>query len=265
MKSIMLLVHDDSGQEGRLQCALDIARATGGRLNCLGVTRPPIMADGLGLGYGQTAIVIDDPVDTQSLTAKLTRRLAAEGVLFDWIQSGATIELAISDNAGLSDIIVVSREGIEGSFEAFDLPALIAMKTSAPLLVVPPGQKQLDLSGPMMIAWDGSGPAQSAVRAAAPMAALASRVDIVSIGESKGTDAHTAARYLAAHGCDNVVIHKRDAGGNAGDTLIAAMGDLGARWAAAGCYGHSRLKQQIFGGVTRTLMSKAPIPLMIAH
>jgi nucleotide-binding universal stress UspA family protein len=206
------------------------------------------MADGLGLGYGQTAIVIDDPVDTQSLTAKLTRRLAAEGVLFDWIQSGATIELAISDNAGLSDIIVVSREGIEGSFEAFDLPALIAMKTSAPLLVVPPGQKQLDLSGPMMIAWDGSGPAQSAVRAAAPMAALASRVDIVSIGESKGTDAHTAARYLAA-----------------GDTLIVAMGDLGAQWAAAGCYGHSRLKQQIFGGVTRTLMSKAPIPLMIAH
>jgi nucleotide-binding universal stress UspA family protein len=265
MKSIMLLAHSDAGQESRLQCALAVVRAVGGRLDCLGITRPPILADGLGLGYGQSAIVVDDPEDAQALEVQLTARLHKEDVPFSWIQSGGTIEIAIADNAGLSDLVIVSREGIEGSFEAVDLPALVAVKTRSSLLVVPPGQTGLDLSGPAMIAWDGSETAASAARAAAPLLALASRVDIVSIDRGGDVDTTAVLRYLAACGCDNVVTHALAPTGDAGAQLIGAMDDLKVQWAAAGCYGHSRLRQQIFGGVTRTLMKQAPVPLLIAH
>ncbi len=265
MKTIMLLVHSDSGQESRLQCALDIVRAIEGRLVGLSVLRPAILADGLGMTYSQNAVILDDPDDEEALRARLTERLANEAVPFQWIISSGTIEQAITDNAGLSDLVVVSREGIASSYEAVDLPALVAMKVGTALMVVPPAQNGIDLFGRAMVAWDGSDTAEKAVRAAAPLLAHAEQVDIVTI-DTKGSaaDGEDVARYLAAHDC-GVEIHRLAPSGDMGTQLIAAMHDLGAQWAVAGCYGHSRLREHVFGGVTRTLAVRSPIPLLIAH
>lgn len=265
MKSIMLLVHNDAGQESRLQCALDIVRAVEGRLVGLSVLRPAILADGLGMTYAQNAIILDDPDEEEALRAQLTERFAKEAVPFQWIMSSGTIQQAITDNAGLSDLVVVSREGIASSYEAVDLPALVAMKSGTALMVVPPGQNGVNFFGRAMVAWDGSDTAEKAVRAAAPLLAHAQQVDIVTI-DAKGcsADGEEAARYLASHDC-GVEIHRIAPSGDTGAQLLAIMHDLGAQWAVAGCYGHSRLREHVFGGVTRTLAVRSPIPLLIAH
>lgn len=49
MKTLLLLVHDDAGQEARLQAALDLTRALDGHLTCVDIAPIPVFAGDLGV------------------------------------------------------------------------------------------------------------------------------------------------------------------------------------------------------------------------
>ncbi len=130
---------------------------------------------------------------------------------------------------------------------------------------MPTGQKSLDYNGKVLVAWDGSAPGDAALRAAVPLLKLASEVEVVTVGDS-GSDADPAeaADYLARHGCRASA--RRIAGsGDLSDQLLDALHASGADWGVMGSYGHSRLRETLFGGASKTLLAKAPIPLLIAH
>jgi len=59
MKNILLLIHDDAGQEARVQAALDITRAVEGHLTCIDVTPYPLVA-GDGFGFAETVVLLDE-------------------------------------------------------------------------------------------------------------------------------------------------------------------------------------------------------------
>lgn len=79
MKNILFVAHDDSGQEARLQCSLDVVRAVGGHLNCLDVAIPSLpMTDFAGAVYSQSAVIDEAIVVEQRNREVIERRLRAQ-------------------------------------------------------------------------------------------------------------------------------------------------------------------------------------------
>jgi nucleotide-binding universal stress UspA family protein len=265
MKTVMVLIHDDAGQEARLQCALDVTRAIEGHLVCLDVVRLPVVADGFGLEAASAMLIVDEREREDSNIEALDPRIANEGVSYEWARVQSNADSAIADNARLVDLIVVGRQGIGELSESGDFAARLAELTSAPILLVPTGQKSLDLSGKALVMWDGSAPADAAVRAAVPLLKLASEVEVLTIGDGEDdADPNEAAAYLARHGC-TASARRVAKSGDTSAQLLDAFANRGAAWSVIGSYGHSRLRETLFGGASKTLLAKAPIPLLVSH
>jgi nucleotide-binding universal stress UspA family protein len=263
MKTVMVLIHDDACQEARLQCALDVVRAVNGHLVCLDVVQMPVMTDGFGVGGGAGVLLMDEREREDGNVDRLEKRLANEGVSYEWGRVLSQSDIAITDNARLVDLIVVGKQGIGEVAESGNAAARLAELTSAPILLVPTDQKSLDLSGKALVIWNGGAAADAAVRAAVPLLKLAEEVEVLTI-EQGDADPEDVAAYLARHDC-KVTTRREPKSGDVAEQLLDALRTSGAAWCAMGSYGHSRLREQLFGGASKTLLAKAPIPLLLSH
>jgi nucleotide-binding universal stress UspA family protein len=268
MKNILLLVHDDSGQEARYQAALDLTRAVRGHLSCLDVTyAPAVMAS----GYYDDALAVAELVTQESEQeaankAKLVARLGHEDVSWDWIDATGEPASALRNAADWADIIVVNR--------MLETPAVIDMRRTAgelivrsgkPVFAIPPALERLDLSS-VLIAWDGSRAAGAAVRAAIPLLLKADRVVLVeALDGSIDSPAEEAASYLSRHDVHATIKRVQSAPQGAGETLLGEARDGGFGYIVMGGFSHSRFVEALFGGVTRTMLKACPIPVLLAH
>jgi nucleotide-binding universal stress UspA family protein len=265
MKTVMVLIHDDAGQEARLQCALDVVRALEGHLLCLDVVRLPVVADGFGVGTASAMLIVDEREREDSNIDRLEPRLRGEGVSHEWARVLSNSDAAIADAARLVDLIVVGRQGIGEVAETGDLAARLAELTSAPILLVPTDQQAVDICGKALVTWDGSAPNDAAIRAAVPLLLLASEVEVLTIGEgAEDADPEDAAAYLARHGC-RVTARRLPRSNDDPALLQEELSRSNANWCVMGSYGHSRIRETLFGGASKTLLAKAPIPLLLSH
>ncbi|OYU74405.1 MAG: universal stress protein UspA, partial [Alphaproteobacteria bacterium PA3] len=108
MKNILLLVHEDDGQEARLQVALDVARAVGGHLECLEVREFPVMAFGTYAGGAEALAIAEIDRLPREFRIRLERRLEEEDVPWSFGQSFRRPADALADGADLADLIVLS-------------------------------------------------------------------------------------------------------------------------------------------------------------
>lgn len=150
------------------------------------------------------------------------------------------------------------------------LPEHVALHGARPVLVVPPGYRGAPLPGTVVAGWDGSLQALRAMTAALPLLVRADAVKLALVnpdalstqhGEQPGAD---LALWLARHGVRVDVVLERTTA-TAGHALAALARDSGAGLMVCGAYGHSRYREWMLGGVTRELLARAPVPLLIAH
>lgn len=265
MKTIMVVIHDDAGQEARLQCALDVVRAVEGHLLCLDVVRLPVVADGFGIGTASAMLVVDEREREDGNVDALEPRLVAEGVSHEWQRVLSNADASVTDAARLVDLIIVGRRGVGEIAETGDFAGRLAELTSVPILLVPTEHRSLTITGKALVMWDGSAPSDAAIRAAVPLLRLADEVEIVTIGDgAEDADPGEAAAYLARHGC-RATARSVARTGDVPTQLLDIMASAGADWCVMGSYGRSRLREQLFGGASKTLLAKAPIPLLVAH
>lgn len=264
MKNILMLVHDDAGQEARLQVALDVARAVGGHLECLEVRELPFFTIET-YGGGAEAIALAELDQLQrEFRIQMEHRLADEDVPWSFRQAFDRPVDALTHGADLADLIVLSARLDEAS-EPNVHPAPLPLKSGRPYLAVPPTSRSLALDRSALIAWDGSGPAIEAVRAAVPLLRCAANVVLLEVGQPSGAMPMEAiATYLSRHDIVPDLVERRKR-----DTIAATLNDhihaIDAGFLVMGAYGNSRLAEALFGGVTRTMLSTSPVPLLMAH
>ncbi|GAA0869761.1 universal stress protein [Brevundimonas basaltis] len=175
--------------------------------------------------------------------------------------------LAVSRNAALADLLVIARDAL-GEAPVKDILSQVLLADRAPVLIA--GGDPDRLSGPAAIAWDGSPQAGRAVRAALPLLAMASAIHVLQCVDS--LDRHTTEpdidllnAYLKLHGVGTGIATLLE-GAEEGATLIAAAEGKQAGLFVAGAWGHSRLREAIFGGATRTFLGQEDGPnLLLAH
>lgn len=265
MKNVLLLVHDDPGQEARFQVALDLTRALSGHLTCLDVTPIALL---LNEGtYTAPAIIIDQADQEAENKVRLRRRLTAEDVIWSWKDVRGDFVPTVLDAAATADVVVLNRR--LDSSAVPDMRAItshILTKCSALVVAVDETCRSLDLKMPALVAWDGSKEAMHALQQALPLLSRAASVNIFQVGEI-GDDhipAADAASYLSRHGIKPDIQIAED-GHDAAEAIRAAISRLGAGYCIMGAFGHGRLREALFGGVSRDMLTTAPVPLMLAH
>ena len=139
-----------------------------------------------------------------------------------------------------------------------------------PTLILPqtPRSRPFEL-GIVAVAWDFSRSAARAVSDALPLLEKAKRVRVVTVLNEKQLDnkhsAEELAKNLSRHGID-IILDRVDAKGRPiGNVLEAYVASNAADMLVMGAYGHSRLREFVMGGATRSLLSKPPTPVLFSH
>lgn len=265
MKNVLLLIHDDAGQEARLQAALDLSRALSGHLHCVDVTPEPLISDSSFSMVGGT-ILYDETEREEEHLVRLKQRLADEDVPWTCESRRGGFASCVEASAGTADIIVLNR-AIQGS--VFDMRTIVGdvlARSEALVLAVPEEARMLDVTGPVLIAWDGSAPVMRTIQRAAPLLAVASSVTLFQAGylSDEAISTRDAAVYLARHGIDIVVEASEDSK-NPVAQITAAARRYEATYCVMGAFGHNRLKEAVFGGVTHEMLGTSGLPLLLGH
>lgn len=267
MKNITVLMHDDAGQEARLQAALDVVRALEGHLTCIDVAIVPVVLGDFYSGAGEAMLLEDERVRESDNRAKLEPRLNNEGVSWGWVATAGTIAPCLSEQAALSDLIVVNRK-----LDDFPYPDMqyaageTLMKSHRPILAVPDASRGFNVSGNVLVCWDGSPCSVEALRAAVPLLRIAQSVVLYVVEDgSIAVDAEDAATYLSRHGVKASIVKEKPGTERPEALILAAIRKLGSDYVVMGGFSHSRLVEALLGGVTRAMLSASPVPVFLAH
>jgi nucleotide-binding universal stress UspA family protein len=147
---------------------------------------------------------------------------------------------------------------------------VVIFGSGKPTLILPESPRSGPFRlGTVAVAWDFSRAAARAVSDALPLLEKAKQVRVVTVLNEKVLDrkhsAEELSKNLSRHGID-VVLDRVDARGRAiGDVLQAHVGSHAVDMLVMGAYGHSRLREFVLGGATRSLLSKPPLPILFSH
>lgn len=266
MKNILVLMHDDVGQEARFQVALDLTRALDGHLTCVDVAAPPIAVADYAILGGGALLLADEQANEAANRTRMEARLKMEGVPYDWVQSTGFLSPTVRENAGMADLIVLNRDIKDAYPDMEEVATEVLIKSDRPVVAVPRECRSFDAYGHAMIAWDGSTESETALRAAVPLLQHAASVAIVECSDgSVKVPAEEAAAYLSRHGIKPIVRRFDTVIDLPSTILLDQIDACKAAYLVMGGFGHSRFMEAVLGGVTRRMLHECPVPLFMAH
>ena len=261
MKNLLLMIHDDEGQEARYQAALDIARQLDGHVRCLDLTAilPEHAED--------YVLFVDEQQREEANKARMLPRIELEDVPFEWVDATGFIARSIEDHAGLIDLILLSSDAQGKLFPHMaDAIGDLLIGLGKPILVVPAVARGFNLSGRVLVAWDGSDNAEAALKASIPLLQHAADVTLFHVDDkSLKLPIEDAARYLSRHNIEPTI--KRQVAGmdSAGKAILTEAVSGLYDYVVLGAYGHGETIEKIFGGTTHRMLHNSPIPMFMAH
>ena len=150
-------------------------------------------------------------------------------------------------------------------------PEQVTFASGRPMLVVPYAGHFETVGQRIVIAWNATREAARAVHDALPLLSAAETVIVLTIDAREGPErAWRTARcgYLAAFGearRQGASRAHRLGRSSGGEVLLSRAADLGADLLVMGAYGHSRMRELLLGGVTRSLLHSMTVPVLMSH
>lgn len=286
IKTILVPATGSAGDDAVFATALALARPLAAHVDFLHVR-----IDGSALALAMTADGggpamlgnLSDRLDQEAEQRERQARVAVEGFCrreglalgaappgpdrpsVQWLGAVGREPDWITEYGRAADLIVIGRPGDEGGLLPETIETVL-LDSGRPLLI--PGAAALAaLPETIAIAWKPAREAARAVAAAMPLIVAAKSVVILTVAENEAVASAEDGPLMTALGWHGVQVSARhllpDRHG-APDTLLAAARDLGALLVMGG-YGHSRLREWVFGGFTRRVLEHAEVPILIAH
>lgn len=276
-KTIIVHVDDSPPLAPRLQAAAWLANAHGAHL--VGSAATGLSWPAYVMLAGSLRIAPDEDFDVLRRKARAglrdfaerARRLGVESLEERLAEDEHRAALLLDSR--YADLVVLGQDGGQeaGQVAAVrGLPQYLLLHGPRPVLVVPPNYAGAPIADNVLVGWDGSVQAIRAITAALPILARARAVRLALInpdqeaglhGDEPGAD---MAHYLVRHGARVEVVAERTRS-PAGEALLGMARAAGAGLLVAGAFGHSRYREIMLGGVTRVLLERAPMPVLLAH
>jgi nucleotide-binding universal stress UspA family protein len=255
--------------------AVSLASAFGAQLTGVAFVYDPIVPVS-ATGYIPAEIIERQQADNEAFAKSALDRFGAatkrEGLSAEPLTIATSLAGAgehFSRIARRFDLAVLGQAEPDTSSIDDIIAETTLFESGRPIIIVPyiqMGPLKLDRA---MVCWDGSRPAARAIGDAMPLLAKAGKVEIVSIADEPGKqdkiEGVDMGHHLARHGL-KVEVERIPAGDvDVADALLSHAADSGADFMVMGGYGHSRLRQFLLGGVTRSTLRSMTVPVLMAH
>lgn len=272
-----ILVHCDGGRgmDVRLKLALDLADRSGGHVVGVhvrqGFQAPAFTDAGLAMDtlyktYEETA-----KADEAAAAAIFQKAIGTKGYSSEWQVTNGLTDEVLSSRARYADLVIVGQSDPESppTMTPSNLAEKVAMASERPVLVVPHVGVMKPPGKTVMLCWNGSREAARAATGALPLLAAADKVIVLIVDAANGTDREEpgidVAEWLARHGVKVTVQRDSAAGSDVGGVILSRAADHDVDLIVMGIYGHSRMREMILGGASRTLLASMTAPLLVAH
>jgi nucleotide-binding universal stress UspA family protein len=276
-KTILVHVDESRHLRSRVNLASQIAMTESAHLIGASMT-------GISHYLDTTGLTVDTAMQAylNSLRERAERALDA----FDEMAQGAGVlstekrlvddeaATGISLHARYCDLVVVGQDDLDEPSPAVNagFPEYVALSSGSPTLVVPYAGTFNTVGERILIAWNASSDAMHAVRGALPFLRRAKNVDVVVynaksrkevFGDEPGAD---IALYLTRHGVKvNVMQEEIGSEIDIANAMLSHAAERGIDLIVMGCYGHSRFREMLLGGVTRAILESMTVPVLMSH
>lgn len=271
-RTILVLTDTSTASDDRIACACRLAGEYGAHLAA-------IAASGIyRLVYGSF-----DPRgelgDMAPVFADLRARAAARAERFDQLARQAGLAsfahrivddepgYALATGAIYADLAIVCQTDPDQlDTTSRGIPEYAALHAPCPVLVLPyAGRCRADFRR-VLVAWNASPESARAVRQALPFLTRAADVEVAIIGgglDAAALGGRELAVFLARHGIKASLW--QSPAPDAGEALLSRAAEIDADMLVMGCYGHTRLREVILGGASRTVLRSMTLPVLMAH
>jgi nucleotide-binding universal stress UspA family protein len=165
------------------------------------------------------------------------------------------------------DISIVAQAQPEATDDELMAEAAL-FRSGRPVLLVPHIHKGPAKFGKALVAWDGGLTAARAIGDALPVLKRAGRVEVVSVASNRlppeELPGFNITRHLVRHGI-NAEVRKLPDGEDIGSIILSYAADCGADFLVMGGYGHSRWREFMLGGATRSILQSMTVPVLMSH
>ncbi len=274
-----ILVHCDTSRTtpSRLKVALDLAERFEGHVIGLHVRQrfeAPMFSDAivamdsLYKSYEQAV-----KADEAAALALFKSSTAGTRTSSAWRVIDGYTEEELAAEARYADLVVVGQHDPESEPRATpaDLVEKLALKSERPLLVVPHIGAAKSPGKTVMLCWNGGREAARAATGALPILIRASSVIVLIVDPKSaakpqcGEPGADVAQWLSRHGAKVTVQRDSAAESDVGNVILSRAADHDVDLIVMGVYGHSRMREMVLGGASRTLLHSMTVPLLIAH
>lgn len=278
-RTILLNLQDPARTEAMVQAGIGLARSFGAHLVGLYVV-PKVQ-----YFYATAAIQVATEVfeaeqrffDEQAAKNKeIFLREVPNDVVSEWRQiqaEGVVTTDAIVEQAICADLVVTGQidpeQGLEGDIGT---PERLIMESGRPVLVVPYAGQFKTIGQHVLVAWNGTREAARAAFDAMPLLKKAKTVKLLWInpeieegGDGKGMPGAEMATTLSRHEIKVEAGHSTTRDVGVGDELLSRAADNGTDLLVMGAYGHSRVREYVFGGATRHILQHMTVPTLLSR
>jgi nucleotide-binding universal stress UspA family protein len=273
-----LLVHLDASPRAarRLGVARDIAQTHGAAVTALYAVTPALLVVPFAPEAGPSVATALGQIDEErraQARGGFDRSIAAPGVHAAWAEvQDYPIVPAFARQALYADLLVLGQHDpsdAEAAGVPFDFAETVMAASGKPALILPYAELPAAVGQTVVIAWKPTREAARAVSAAVALLQRARRVHVLSWGNEE--EDVVGARldldgYLKLRGVE--ATWHREGGDEPpfmGDLLLSRAFDLDADLLVMGCYGHSRAREWVLGGTSRTVLRSMTLPVLMAH
>ncbi len=273
LRDLLVHVGDEKDSGHAVDVALALAERCDAHLVGLGVLLPLEMPGYASLRLPQSVFEIMENREKE--------RIAESRAMFDskakkigrserceWRMDRGNPTQVVESHGRYADLVVVlQRQPHTEEMRLNDLAEELMLGAGRPVLIVPYATVPKPIGKRVLVAWDASREAARAVADAMPILEIADTVEVfvangVDTGNVQGTD---IAAHLARHSLNVEVCTAETGETPIGEALLNHASDSGATLIVMGGYGHSRLRESVFGGVTRHILEHMTVPVLMSH
>jgi len=274
-KTVLVHLNDKRRAEALLEPTIQLATRYNSHLHGLHVyasmPAPPVPVP-----YGSKvlgSIVAGERESSDEIAATFSRMTATRSFVAEWqLLKVPHVNLApiVMEHGRAADLIIAGQTDPDWDLSPLlDFPERLALESGRPVLVVPYAGRYPRIGRNVVIAWKAGRESARAVFDAIPLLQGAENVHILEITDRSdastlGPDISIAAS-LARHGIKPTIRTSVAPDISVGDEILSRLSDLDADLLVMGAYGHSRMRELMFGGVTRHIARHMTVPTLFSH
>jgi nucleotide-binding universal stress UspA family protein len=268
LRSILLHLDATPRSAARLAIARSLALGNDAALSAMFLVSPGVPS--VQLAFSESPAAVMQPVDAAEIArAKAMFEAEAQGgPAMRWLdpEGGSDID-AFCAQALYADVLVLGQhdDTVVGTAPA-DFIESVLIATGKPALVIPRLGRFETIGKEVLIGWNGRPEAAHAVTAALPWLRNARRVHVLEAFDGAPAAGRLdITQYLALHGISAQSHRHRGANEDAGEALLSFAVDVDADLLVMGCYGHSRARELVMGGASRSVLRTMTLPVLMSH